>query len=225
MLSSGQIEFPHGFITAKVGSHVPYGFAPGKVYGKTVNLWQPRSLVKIADPEIDYFTATSTDGSELFVIMISESSEDKVVSLQLNPRELRPFKAASWCKTSHLAGSFKRSGGNSWDVSIASNGLAVLSIKTTFHDDPQGPSFRNFSMSGSAASPTVAWSFWTVVESWVEWSLPQNPTWNAMGSSNNYTFSSTLNLTGVGAESVMIRISSRGGHDTAHSSPVQWRLV
>jgi hypothetical protein len=202
---------------------VPYGFAPGTIYGKSAKLWQPRNLLNISDPEIDYFTAVSTDACELFVIMISEAVDDKTVSLQLSPRELEPFKRATWGKSSDLAGSSKKTGDNSWSVDIAGNGIAVLRIGTTLHDDPLGPAFRNFTLSGNVTSPTVAWSFWIVVESWAEWSLP-SAEWTSLTASTNYTFSATLDLGAVDAEYVMVRIASKDGDVTGHSDPVKWSL-
>ena len=36
--SNGQIQFPAGFMTAKVGPHQPYGFADGVIFGDRAQL-------------------------------------------------------------------------------------------------------------------------------------------------------------------------------------------
>ncbi len=35
---NGNITFPQGFITPKVGPHTTYGFAPGTIYGQPAGL-------------------------------------------------------------------------------------------------------------------------------------------------------------------------------------------
>ena len=224
VLSDGAIEFPAGFITAKVGSHVPYGFAPGKIYGTEANLWQPRSLVSISDPEIDYITARSTDGKTLFIMMMNEVAEDKEVTLKLDPRSLEAFKVATWGATKDLASSSQKIHDNNWRVQIPSDGMAVLSIHTSLDNDPLGPEFRNFTIAGNSSDVTISWSFWKVVESWAQWSVPHSNDWHSLPRSTNYTFSDMVDLSGLDAEYVKIRVVSKDGHIKGYSEPVKWTL-
>ncbi|TPX12478.1 uncharacterized protein E0L32_006890 [Thyridium curvatum] len=224
LLSGGQIDFPHGFITAKVGSHVPYGFAPGRIYGQDAELWQPRSLVTLSDPEVDYITARTPDKKKLFVIMINEADSAKQATLSLNPRSLTPFKVAKWGSAEVLAGSGSKSGDNTWGVELSPNGITVLSIGTSVDTDPNGPSFRTFNITGAAGRPTVSWSFWATVKSWAEWTTPGASNWTASLSNVNYTFSTPLDLSTAGQGSVQIRIASQEGDFIGHSEPVTWQL-
>ncbi|KAJ9150403.1 Atp synthase f0 sector subunit c [Pleurostoma richardsiae] len=224
-LSGGEVDFPHGFITAKVGAHVPYGFASGTIYGEAADLWQPRSLLNVSDPEVDYITARSTDGAKLFVILLNELAAGKAVTLTMDPRSLVAFKRATWGETSSLAGSASPSeADNTWSVDIPSSGLAVFSVETTLETDPQGPAFRNFTVSGSPSALTVSWSFWTTVESWAQWAVPGSGVWTSLPSSTNYTFSTTIDLSDVDVDVVKIRVLSREGSFTGYSSSANWTV-
>jgi hypothetical protein len=225
MLSDGEINFPYGFITAKVGSHVPYGFESGTVYGEDADLWQPRHLLNVSDPEVDYITARSTDGSNLFIILINEASSEKKVAVSLNPRGLIPFKVATWGDTSTRAGSVSKTGDNSLSAIIASNGLTVAVIETSVKDDPRGPEFRSFNVTGSPTAPVVSWSFWATVESRVQWAIPGSGVWTSLSSSTNYTFSQTIDLADIdNTTEVKIRIASKKDGFSGISDAVLWKV-
>ncbi len=70
-MSDGRIDFPAGFMTPKVGPHRCYGFAPGTINGKKVNLILKKGLVSLSTPEIDYLTAEDSD--KLYVILLNTS--------------------------------------------------------------------------------------------------------------------------------------------------------
>ncbi|CEL11110.1 hypothetical protein ASPCAL14216 [Aspergillus calidoustus] len=225
MLSDGEIDFPYGFITAKVGSHVPYGFASGTVFGEDAELWQPRHLLNVSDPEIDYITARSTDGSKLFILLINEASSKKKVTLSLNPRTLVPGKVATWGDTSTKAGSVSKTGDNAWSATVAGNGLTVAVIETSLKNDPRGPEFRSFNITGTPTAPVVSWSFWTIVESRVQWAIPRSGVWTSLPSSTNYTFSQTINLANVdNTTEVKIRIASTKDSYSGISDAVLWEV-
>ena len=221
MLSGGQISFPHGFITAKVGSHVPYGFESGTIYGQKADLWQPRSLLNVSDPEIDYITAKSTDGTKLFVILLNELAGAKTATIKMDPRSMIPFRVATWGHITPFAGIASKTDDNSWTVEISASGFAAFSIETSLTIDPQGPSFRNFTIAGGT-SPTISWSFWITVESFAQWALPDGEEWTSLPSSTNYTFSSTIDLSDVDTDVIRIRIASREGSYIAYSGSVDW---
>ncbi|CAK7212644.1 hypothetical protein SEUCBS140593_001572 [Sporothrix eucalyptigena] len=227
LLSGGEISFPEGFMTSKVGSHVPYGFESGTIYGTPANLWQPRSLVNITganSANVDWLTARSTDGTKLFVILINEIATPVTATLTLDPRSLVAFDVATWGTLDVLAGTASSAGSNAWTVELGANGLAVLSIDTTFATDPLGPSFRSYSVSGSATAPTVAWSYWTTVESWAEWAVPGSGVWTSLPSSTNYTFSATLDLSEVTVDQIKIRIGTQSGSKTGVSDATYWTV-
>lgn len=114
--------------------------------------------------------------------------------------------------------------GNTWEVSMNSDGFAVLSIGTTFENDPLGPEFRDLNISGEAGSTTVTWSFWTVVESWAEWALPGSSVWNSGPQTTNYKFSTNFDFSELGVSYVNIRIASTNNTFTGYSNPVQLNI-
>ncbi|KAL2807709.1 hypothetical protein BJX63DRAFT_436811 [Aspergillus granulosus] len=188
MLSDGAIYFPYGFITAKVGSHAPYGFASATVLGEDAELWQPRHLLNVSDPEVDYITARRE---------------------AMNPRGLVPFKVATSGDISALAGSISKISNNNLRVTVAGYGLAVVAIETTLQTDSRGPEFRSFNITGSRVSHVVSWSFWTTAESRVQWAIPGSGVWTSLPSTKNYTFSQSVDLADVeNAMDVKIRIAS-----------------
>ncbi|CAK7229170.1 hypothetical protein SCUCBS95973_007129 [Sporothrix curviconia] len=227
LLSGGEISFAPGFMTSKVGSHVPYGFASGTIYGTAANLWQPRSLVNVTgtnSANVDWLTARSTDGTKLFVILLNQIASPVTATLTMDPRQLVAFDVATWGTLNVLAGTAAASGSNTWSVSLAGNGLAVLEIPTTFATDALGPAFRSYSVTGSATAPTVAWSYWTTVESWAEWAVPGSGVWTSLPASTNYTFSATLDLSGVTVDQIKIRIGTQSGTKTGISNATYWTV-
>jgi hypothetical protein len=69
--SNGQVRFPRGFVTPKVGPHQTYGFAPGIINGQKANLVIDEHLVKIDHPAIDYLLAITEKKDQVFVILMN----------------------------------------------------------------------------------------------------------------------------------------------------------
>lgn len=90
--SKGDISFPRGFITPKVGPHQTLGFANGKIYGKDARLVLSPNLIKTDNPLCDYLTIISD--SDLYIVaMNSFSKEIKVnISTQQDKSKVKIFK-------------------------------------------------------------------------------------------------------------------------------------
>lgn len=73
--SNGQVRFPRGFVTPKVGPHQTYGFAPGIVNGQKASLIIDENLVKIDHPAIDYLLATTEKKDKVFVILMNNRAQ------------------------------------------------------------------------------------------------------------------------------------------------------
>lgn len=71
--SRGQIGFPRGFITPKVGPHQSYGAAPGKVYGISASLKLIDGLLKSVSPYLEHMTAINTDQRTCFLMLMNNS--------------------------------------------------------------------------------------------------------------------------------------------------------
>lgn len=80
MRSAGQISFPAGFITPKVGPHRSYGFAPGKVFGEEAELaW---GGVETDHPAVDTLVARATKTRQVFVILLNQRAQPTTVSVK-----------------------------------------------------------------------------------------------------------------------------------------------
>lgn len=69
MRTAGQVTFPAGFITPKVGPHRCYGFAPGRVLGEAADLAWGR--VECDEPAVEYLVARATDARRVFVVLLN----------------------------------------------------------------------------------------------------------------------------------------------------------
>ncbi|TJY64033.1 glycerophosphoryl diester phosphodiesterase [Sphingobacterium alkalisoli] len=81
--TEGQIVFPRGFITPKVGPHQSYGFALGHIFGHDVELLLRKEMISIDNPNIEYITAIDTQQKQLYVILLNNSMREQNVNMQL----------------------------------------------------------------------------------------------------------------------------------------------
>ncbi len=84
--SNGQIAFPKGFITPKVGPHVAYGFASGRLYGKNVELFLRRDLIQLNNQRIDYMGAIDKKSSTLYIMLLNNSTDEQNTTLKIKKR-------------------------------------------------------------------------------------------------------------------------------------------
>lgn len=83
--SNGNISFPAGFITPKVGPHKSYGFEKGTLFGRPVELLMRKDMVKLNNPHVDYVMAHDKERRELYVILLNNSIAIQQVQLYVNP--------------------------------------------------------------------------------------------------------------------------------------------
>lgn len=114
--SGGEISFPRGFITPKVGPHQTYGFAPGKVYGTEADLIMRPGLVRTDNPYIEYITALNRKKRTLFVILMNNDDENRSVTVEISPDTLAEGKKSALSPERR-------------EASIAPYGLEVLELK------------------------------------------------------------------------------------------------
>lgn len=86
--SGGQISFPKGFITPKVGPHRTYGFAPGQVYGVECELIMRQGLVSVDSPYMEYITALDENGRTLYVVLMNSDDEARRANLSVDITKL-----------------------------------------------------------------------------------------------------------------------------------------
>jgi hypothetical protein len=100
--SGGQVSFPHGFPTPKVGSHVTYGFAPGRVYGHEATLLLGDGAVTADTSNAEYLYVLSTDRASLYVMVLNQMPAAQEVTLHLDPNRLAGVKDTRWTTFSPL---------------------------------------------------------------------------------------------------------------------------
>ncbi|WP_298713343.1 glycerophosphoryl diester phosphodiesterase [Chitinophaga sp.] len=113
MRSGGKVVFPRGFITPKVGPHQSYGFAPGKVNGKPANLMLRQGLIQCDNPYLDYYCALSTNGKQLFLILLNNDDQPMSTTAKVDFSRLTDKPVAAK---------------NSYPVQIAPYGIQVVEI-------------------------------------------------------------------------------------------------
>jgi hypothetical protein len=90
--TNGQVRFPRGFVTPKVGPHQTYGFAPGTIYGRPANLISRDGLVVADNPNIETITALSPDRKTLFVVLMNSRAQGTSATVRLDPTVVQPGK-------------------------------------------------------------------------------------------------------------------------------------
>ncbi|MEO5159395.1 glycerophosphoryl diester phosphodiesterase, partial [Bacteroides ovatus] len=86
------ISFPRGFMTPKVGTHRTAGFASGIVDGKKASLILRKDLVSVDNPNVDYITAESEDGSVLFVVLLNNQAKENNLNMIVRSSQLASDK-------------------------------------------------------------------------------------------------------------------------------------
>ncbi|MEN3609052.1 hypothetical protein AAH979_05830 [Plantactinospora sp. ZYX-F-223] len=224
--TGGKVSFPPGLCTAKVGSHRPYGFAAGRLYGQPVDLWMPRTLLTVDDPNVDVITARSTDGTRAYVVALNQLGRATSATVTLNPRGVEPGRRASWTGWRAVTGKVARTGDAEWSLSLPPNGVAVLAVDVSLSDDPLGPELRGVTVDGEPLTPLVFWSYLATVESWAQWRVAGAQTWTDTAHETGYAFTQTLDLSTLERPTVVqVRVATRLPDGTVGYSPsTEWKV-
>ncbi|WP_328997347.1 discoidin domain-containing protein [Kribbella sp. NBC_00709] len=224
--SGGKVDFPRGFCTAKVGSHRPAGFAPGKVYGDAVELWMPRTLVTGDQPDVDWLTGRSPDGRRIYLIALNQRSVATTATFTLDPRGVEPGKLATWRQWTAEAGPITKTADDGWQLKLEPDGIAVFSVAITLADDPAGPALRSYSVDGPYRTPTVTWSYYATETSWVQWRASDTDAWTDTAVQQGYALHQALDLSSVNAPAtVQIRVATQLADGTpVFTEPSNWNV-
>lgn len=127
--SEGNIRFPRGFITPKVGPHQSYGFQQGSVYGEPVSLIMKPEVVQIENPYIDYCLAENKSAKKIYLILLNNSTKEQHAQLNMNYSKLsgvRPLKVH--LLTPDNKRSLLRTDHN-WNVTIPASSLRTIELE------------------------------------------------------------------------------------------------
>lgn len=127
--SDSNISFPYGYMTPKVGPHVTYGFAPGNIYGKKADLLFRPDMVGCDNPEIEFLTALSENGTKLYLIAMCQSNDSQSCTVTLDLSQLVANKTG-FRSAKALQGKIIRSAGKKGQINLdfAPWGMNVIEI-------------------------------------------------------------------------------------------------
>ena len=100
--SHGEIEFPAGFMTPKVGPHRTFGFAPGTILGRKATLVFRQGMMRCDNADMEFITALSEDQDTLYVLAINQSPREGSGTLLIDFSKLSPD--ATWTSEEVLQG-------------------------------------------------------------------------------------------------------------------------
>jgi hypothetical protein len=86
--SGGNVQFPRGFITPKVGPHQSYGFADGKIYGTPAKLLLKEGLLRVENPYLDYYCAVNTTQQKLYLLLLNDGKAELATAIQMDYTKL-----------------------------------------------------------------------------------------------------------------------------------------
>ncbi|MBI5771981.1 MAG: glycerophosphoryl diester phosphodiesterase [Verrucomicrobia bacterium] len=128
--TAGQIRFPGGHPTPKVGPHVTYGFAPGKIYGRPASLWMGTGAVKCDSPNVEYLCATDAARRTVFLVALNQSPRAQSTKLRLDPQPITLEPALRTKRWQALAGAVKDAEGRDGEFvfDLAPWGIGVVAV-------------------------------------------------------------------------------------------------
>ncbi len=130
--SQGQIIFPRGFITPKVGPHQSYGFAPGKVYGTAASLMMTEGVLKTENPYLDHASAINEKERKCFFILLNNSGQPLKAAVQFDAKKISGLSDARIKSVAFINSKGKKEKlkgvSDSWNTEIESYGLKVIEV-------------------------------------------------------------------------------------------------
>ena len=124
MRSNGQVVFPRGFITPKVGPHQTYGFAPGVIYGDQASIIIADGVIKPDKPAIDYILAQSEKKNLYYIILLNDQAQQTTFNLAF---DVGILKIGSTIKSVKSLKSGRSVSGNS--ITLIGFGIDVLAVE------------------------------------------------------------------------------------------------
>lgn len=124
--SGGNVSFPRGFVTPKVGAHQTYGFEPGTIYGQPADLIICEGLFDIADPNVEFITARSPTNSRLFIIVLNATGQPLESTVKADPSKMQAglnIRKVTFADTKKSLGQITE-----WKISLPPYGLQVYAV-------------------------------------------------------------------------------------------------
>ncbi|WP_276485825.1 glycerophosphoryl diester phosphodiesterase [Paraflavitalea pollutisoli] len=129
--SKGQVSFPRGWITPKVGPHQSYGFKPGKVYGQSASLLLKQGMLQTDSPYLDYFGAIDTTQRKLFLLLLNNDDDLLATTITVDYNKILNNDRIRHGAVHLRDADGRRSTlptGDRWKLSIPAYGMQVIEI-------------------------------------------------------------------------------------------------
>jgi hypothetical protein len=126
--SAGNVRFPRGFITPKVGPHQTYGFAAGKVYGTAADLLLKEGLLQTDNPYLDYYCAINPQQHKLFLFLLNNDDDPLTATLHIDYSKVISDVVLKPLRIRSLSDNKSIPIGHAMPVNIAPYGLRVIAI-------------------------------------------------------------------------------------------------
>lgn len=128
--SDGNISFPRGFITPKVGPHQSYGFEPGTVFGQKADLKILPDGLKISNPSLEHIVAATQNKKSILIVLLNQHHQVQTgvatIDLPKFNKECNPDAVRVLDKKGNVTKTFQAD--EDWRVSVTPYGLAVLEL-------------------------------------------------------------------------------------------------
>lgn len=130
MRSNGNVTFPRGFITPKVGPHQTYGFRPGSVYGTEASLILHDDMITTQSPYLDYIAAMNKEEKKIFFVLLNNDDENLDAKVHISIKKIIPGATpTSWKVIDSSSEITNLPAGDNLDISISPYGLKVIEAK------------------------------------------------------------------------------------------------
>lgn len=124
MRSGGQITFPRGFMTPKVGPQRIFGFEAGTVYGHTARPVLIKGLFTTDNTDVEVLTARSDDA--LFVMLLNSRPDTQTIRLKIDPTAIGSTRIKA-CTDAASDRSLSNQQG-AYEATLAAYGIQTLKL-------------------------------------------------------------------------------------------------
>jgi len=128
--SNGNIVFPRGFITPKVGPHQSYGFEAGKIFGQKALLkWIPEAI-SVSNPSLEYVVSSSEQGERIWISLLNQENKIQSGNLKIDFAAFKTGKLISVKVLDENGNEKEKNKINvEWTLSVPAMGLVVIEFE------------------------------------------------------------------------------------------------
>jgi len=133
--SNGNIVFPRGFITPKVGPHQSYSFEAGRIFGEKAFLKLVPEAISVSNPSLEYVVSSSELGEKIWISLLNQENNIQSGDLRIDFAAFNSGKIKMINILDNNGNAIEKKNTNGgWRVSVPSLGLQVLEF--TFENIP-----------------------------------------------------------------------------------------